>query len=119
MPPPEPAASAVHAVAVALSALTMSLLGVDYYSLVWGMVGAHLALFHAQETMGRIRSVIYIALSTLVGAAVGTGTLSFFSSESRALLIVVSMVGGFGAQKIVTALLSAGLARIEKTGGGS
>ena len=114
---PEPTTSGVHAFALALSALSMSLLGVDYYSLIWGMVGAQVALFQNDTPMGRVRSVIYIALSTLVGAAVGTGTLSFFSSESRALLILISLVGGFGAQKIVTALLNAGLARIERIGG--
>ena len=114
---PEPTTAGVHAFALALSALTMSLLGVDYYSLVWGMVGAQFALFQNDVPMGRVRSVIYIALSTLIGAAVGTGILSIFSSESRALLILVSLVGGFGAQKIVTELLNAGLARIGKMRG--
>lgn len=63
------------------------------------------------------RSVIYIALSTLVGAACGTGALSSISSTSRPLLIIGSLVGGFGAQVIVTALLRASLKRIEKLGG--
>lgn len=113
----DPTITGAHAFATALSALSLALLGVDYYSLIWGMVGAQVALFQNQERMGRVRSVIYIALSTLVGAAVGTGTMSFFSSESRALLIVCSLVGGFGAQKIVAGLLNAGLARIGKMGG--
>lgn len=113
--PPEP--TTTKAIVTGLSGVAMSLLGVDYYSLIWGMVGALWALFLTTERMGRIRSVIYIALSTLIGAAVGTGVVSFMSSDSRALLIVFSLVVGFGAQRIVTALLKVGVDRIEKMGG--
>lgn len=113
---PEPTTTGVHALALALSTISLALLGVDYYSLLWSLVGALLALFQA-EKMGRVRSVIYIALSTLVGAACGTGALSSISSTSRPLLIIGSLVGGFGAQVIVTALLRASVKRIEKLGG--
>lgn len=113
----EPTTAGVHAISLMLSAFFMAVLGVDYYSLIWGMVGALVALFQTEQPMGRVRSVIYIALSTLCGAAIGSGVLSSISSESRALLILLSLVGGFGAQKIVTALLKAGIARIEKMGG--
>lgn len=115
--PPEPTTSGVHAVALTLSAVFMALLGVDYYSLLWGLFGALLALFQNVDRMGRVRSVIFIVLSTLAGAAVGSAVLTSIASESRALLIVFSMVGGFGAQKIVTALLNAGISRIERMGG--
>ena len=114
--PTEPTTGA-HAIALTVSTASIALLGVDHYSLIWGMVGALTALFVKEDSMGRVRSVIYIALSMLVGAAVGTGVLSFFNSESRGMLIVASLIAGFGAQKIVTALLSAGIARIEKIGG--
>ncbi len=114
---PEPTTTGVHAIALGLSALSMALLGVDYYALIWGMIGALVALFHTDQGMGRVRSVIYVALSTLCGAALGTGLLSSISSESRALLNVASLVAGFGAQKIVTALLKAGLKRIDRIGG--
>lgn len=114
----EPTSTAgVNALVLAISAATMALLGVDYYSLVWGMFGAQVALFQNQATMGRVRALVYVALSTLVGAAVGTGTAAFLASKSQPLLILVSLVGGFGAQKIVTALLDAGLARVKKMGG--
>ncbi len=111
----EPTTVAAGAIATA-STVTLAILGVDYYSLIWAMVGTLLALYQA-ERMGRVRSVIYVTLSTLVGAAVGTGTMSFFTSESRGMLIVVSCVSGFGAQVIVTALLKAGVHRIKKLGG--
>jgi len=113
---PEPTTTIAGAIAAGASTITMALLGVDYYSLIWGMVGALLALYQA-EKMGRIRSVIFISLSTLVGAACGTGALSTLQSESRPLLIVFSLVAGFGAQVVVTALLRAGINRIDKLGG--
>lgn len=113
---PEPTTTLAGAIAAGASTITMALLGVDYYSLIWGMVGALLALYQA-EKMGRIRSVIFISLSTLVGAACGTGALDAIKSESKPLLIVFSLVAGFGAQVIVTALLRAGINRIDKLGG--
>jgi hypothetical protein len=113
---PAPTITTADAIAAGASTITLALLGVDYYSLIWGMVGALLALYQA-EKMGRVRSVIFISLSTLVGAACGTGALHTLESTSRPLLIVLSMVAGFGAQVIVTALLRAGLNRIDRLGG--
>lgn len=113
---PEPTITAFSAVAAGASAITLALLGVDYYSLIWGLVGALLALYQA-EPMGRMRSMIFISLSTLVGAACGTGATELVASASRPVLIVSSLVSGYGAQLIVTALLGAGVKRIDKLGG--
>lgn len=115
MPEPTTTLSAA-AVAAAISGVTSALLGVEYYSLIWGMVGALLALYQAAP-MGRLRSVIFVSISTLVGAACGTGAVDSIGSDSRPLLIVASLVAGFGAQLIVTALLRSALSRIEKLGG--
>lgn len=115
---PEPTTSTVlAAVAGGISTITLALLGVDYYSLIWSMVGTLLALYQA-ERMGRLRSVIFVVLSTLIGAALGSGLMDFWGSSSRPVLIAVSLVSGFGAQLIVTALLRAGINRIERLGGG-
>lgn len=99
-----------------LSAFTLSLLGVDYYSLLWALIGALLALYQS-EPMRKWRTMWFIALSTLVGAACGTGGYEVVASNSRPVLIVLSLVAGYGAQLIVTALLGAGVKRIEKLGG--
>lgn len=104
------------AVAATISGFTSALLGVDYYSLIWGMVGALLALYQASP-MGKVRSVVLVSISTLAGAACGTGAVDVMGSESRPLLIVASLVAGFGAQRIVAALLQTTLNRIEKLGG--
>lgn len=94
----------------------MAVLGVDHYSLIWGLVGALLAAYQA-ERMGRIRSVLFVTLSTLFGAASGTAALSTFDSSSRPLLILFCLVAGFGAQTFITALVRVALLRIERLGG--
>lgn len=116
MPEPTTTTTVIGALAGGVSTVTLALLGVDYYSLIWSMVGTLLALYQA-EKMGRIRSVIFVVLSTLIGAALGSGLMDFSGSTSRRVLIAVSLVSGFGAHLIVTALLRAGINRIERLGG--
>ena len=118
----EPTTFAAGVIATA-STVTLAILGVDYYSLIWAMVGALLALYQA-EKMGRIRSVLFVVLSTLIGAALGTVSAVGLQrmaptlfTELRPLLIAASLIAGFGAQLIVTALLRASLSRIGRLGG--
>lgn len=110
---PEPTATIAGALAAGASTVTMALLGVDHYSLVWGLVGALVALYQA-DTMGRVKSVVFVALSTLIGAAAGTGVQAWFETTSRPLLIVASMTGGFGAQAIITTVLRIGLEWLDR-----
>lgn len=105
-------------IAAALSGITLALLGVDYYALLWGLVGAVLALGQAAP-MTRGRAVAYVVLSALVGAALGHALISFTGSISRPMLILGSLVGGAGAQIIIAALIKAVVTRVEKTGGGA
>jgi hypothetical protein len=92
-----------------LSSVLLTLFGVDYYALMWGLVGACLASTR--------RALIYVALSTLIGAALGTTAVEFFRTTHRAFLITGSLVGGAGAQVLVGALLQLALTRIKKMGG--
>ncbi len=112
----EPTTLTAGTLAAAASAITLALFGVDYYSLLYGFVGALLALSEA-GTMGRRRAVIYVALSTLVGGAFGNAAVTFFGSTARPFLILGCLIGGAGAQLLVSALLTAALKRIEKLGG--
>ena len=97
----EPTMTLAPVLAASASTITLALIGVDHYSLVWGLVGALLALYQA-ETMGRIKSVTFVALSTLIGAALGTAAQEWWGGTSRPLLILASLTGGFGAQAIIT-----------------
>lgn len=126
---PEPTSTtsaAAGMIAGNASTITLALLGVDYYSLIWSMVGTLLALYQA-EKMGRWRSIFFVVLSTLIGAALGTlgaAVVAYFVADDkiiaaagRPLLMGASLLAGFGAQLIVTALLRAGLSRIDRLGG--
>ena len=107
--------TAVAAYAAAASGITLAVLGVDYYSLVYGMVGAFLALGSAGD-MGKGRAVAYVILSTIVGAALGTAAVEFFSVTSKAALFVGCVVGGAGSQTLVGAFIKAVVKRIDNEG---
>lgn len=100
----------------AISSATVTLLGVDYYAVLWGFVGAMLALTQV-ERMERRRALVYVALSTLIGAACGTAAIAYTNQPVRAFLILASIVGGFGANVIISALLQVALNRIKGLGG--
>jgi predicted lysophospholipase L1 biosynthesis ABC-type transport system permease subunit len=108
----EPTTPTAAALAASLSGVTLALLGVDYYSLLYANVGALMAL-HQAEAMGRVRAVIFVVLCTLVGAALGNAALALFGTTNRALLLVGCIIGGFGAQAILTRLLKHTLGRID------
>ena len=112
----EPTTTTVSVLAATASTISLALLGVDYYSLVWAMFGAMLAVYQS-EKLGRVRAVAFVFLSTLIGAACGTAVLEWAASTSRPLLILASLVAGSGAQLLVKALLQASLRQIGKLGG--
>jgi hypothetical protein len=101
---PEPTAVTAGAVAAAMSAASLALFGVDYYSLLYGLVGALLALPHVEQ-MGRGRAVLFVVLSTLAGAAMGNGLTAYLDSKSRPLLIAGCLAGGILAQAFAGLLL--------------
>lgn len=103
---PDPAITA-GSIAAAVSTVTLAVLGVDYYSLLYGLVGALLALSQA-GAMGRGRAIVYVSLSTLVGAVIGNFVVAYLDSKSRHILIFGCLIGGILAQVIVAAVLKAG-----------
>lgn len=102
--------------AAAISTASLALIGVSHYALLWAFVGVGYALFEGRS-MSTMRAVIYVVFSTLIGAALGTGVVALFDSASRAVLIVSSLVGGYGMQAILARATHAVLARIDKAGG--
>lgn len=99
------------------SAVTMALFGVDHYAMLYGFVGAIMALPVSDQRLGVRRAVLSVVLSTLAGAAIGVAATELFESASRGALFVSAAVGGAGAQSIIAALLRAAIARIERIGG--
>jgi hypothetical protein len=104
------------AIIAGLSSIIMTLFGVEYYALVWGLVGALLALTQI-ESMPIRQAVLHVTLSTLIGAALGSAGVEFFSATHRVFLIIGSLVGGAGAQILVGEIIKSLLARIKKLGG--
>lgn len=107
----EPTTQTIAALAASISGISLALLGVDSYSLLYGMVGALFALFEA-ERMGRLRAVVFVVLSTVGGAALGEGLLSITVIHSKTLTFVGCIVCGYGTQAILARLLRRSLDRI-------
>lgn len=114
----EPITTTAGSVTAAISVVTLALFGVDYYSLLYGLVGALVGLSQA-AAMARLAAVVHIAMSTILGAAFGNAALALFGTTSRPLLIMGCLIGGAGAQLIVAAAIKAVLSRIELFGGGA
>lgn len=96
----EPTSTTLAGYAAAASGVTLALLGVDYHSLLYGFVGALLAISNS-ERMTRARAVVYAVLSTLTGAVIGNAAVAFFETTNRSMLIFGCLIGGAGAQGFV------------------
>lgn len=101
----------------AFSVGTLALFGVDHYALIWGFVGALVALFQHRERMGAFRAITFVMLSTLSGAAMATWGITYLDTGTRPVLIGMSLVAGFGAQLLLTALIRNAIHRINQIGG--
>lgn len=101
---PEPTTFTAGAITAAISAATMAFFGVDYYSLLYGVIGALLALPHVEQ-MGRVRAMVFVILSTLAGAVIGNGFVLWIDTKSRGALFLSCLVGGLAAQAMAGQLL--------------
>lgn len=103
------------ALAAAASGITLALLGVDYYSLLGGLLGAMLAMSKTDATTSRLKSIGAVALTCLVGAILGSAAVALLGGHtSRAVLVAVSLVCAAGAQRLVARLLDLFEAKIGK-----
>lgn len=115
----EPTSTATaSALAASISGLTLALLGVDYYALMWALVGALVAVTQA-ASMGRQRAFLFVVLSTMAGAALGGGVHDLMGGSGRPVLVLASLVGGFGAQALLGRAVAAVMRRIDRDVGGS
>lgn len=117
--------AALAAMAAAASAVSLALFGVDYYSLLYALIGALMALARSDQ-MSRGRAVLYVLLSTFAGAVIGNVVASYWEHPTRIALIALCLVGGLIAQVVATVILrvAPGLTekavrRIERAFGGS
>lgn len=108
--------SVLAAMVAALSQALLTLFGVDYYAMTWAFVGSLAALTQA-GTMTRGRAFVYVLLSTMVGAAFGSAAVVYLDAKPKVILLLCSLVGGFGWQLIMSALVQAVVSRIKTIGG--
>lgn len=104
------------AFAAAASATTLALLGVDYYALLWAFIGALAALWQA-GTMRRYVAVLFVALSTLLGAAMGSAAVLVIGTNHLPVLILACLVCGAGAQVLLGAAIKRVAELIANLGG--
>lgn len=111
MQPHPDASSTVISVAIATF---LSLLGVPTYTLVWGLIGAVLATLLRSAEVGRVKGALIVIFSAAVAAALGAASGELTDKPSRAIITAVCAVVGFGAQAILSALVSAGVSNIQR-----
>lgn len=113
---PEPTTTSVASVAAAISSVTLALLGVDYHSLLYGLVGALIAVGQSEHTV-RWKAVVSVVLSTIAGSVLGTVAVEAFNLTGKTSLLLGCIVGGAGAQALVLGLVNVANSQIERIGG--
>ena len=103
---PEPTSASLAGAAALMSAFTMALFGVDYYSLLYALIGALCALSRSEQ-MGRGRAVLYVMLSTLIGAVIGNLAAGYLVQQPKWVLFGLCLVGGLTAQAVASAIFRA------------
>jgi hypothetical protein len=111
----EPTTSAAVLAGAWLSSAVLSLLGVEYFALVWGVGGAVFALtLTSPET--RKAAIVSVLSSALAGAALGSAIAAQLGGGKQAM-IALSFLVAAGAKPIVSAAIKALENRITKVGG--
>ena len=108
--------STILKIIVGFSSYTMVLFGVDYYALVYALIGTMLLLSKLPKTT-RLRAIGYVALSTISGAAAGNLTVEYFDTVSKFALFVACMVCGGGAHLLLSTAIDALVNRTRQAGG--
>lgn len=92
----------------------LSLLGVPPYTLIWGLIGAvFMMLVHTSE-IGRVKAFFIVLVSAAIASAFGVLSGEWSDKPSRALITVVCIVTGFGAQAVLSAVVAASVSNIKR-----
>jgi len=112
---------------LAISSITVRLLGFDYYAGVGAAIGAGCSVLWTlpKDEVNKWKIIAFAVVSTLVGGIAGTVLASFLPAPPqnvvRPVLMLCTLVCAFGAQKFLTAITdggaSAARAAAERLGG--
>jgi len=110
---------AAQAAGASITALSIALIGVPYIALLWGFIGAAVALvLTGPETpKGAMLSVL---AAGLVGAAGGHAAAEYVTGHAQvggSVLVITSLLIGAGAKPILGAAIAAVIVAIGRFGG--
>lgn len=111
----EPTTATAATFTAAASTVTLAVLGVDYYSLTYGLIGALFAVSHLAR-MHWARVVGFVMLSTVLGAMLGSAAIEFTGTTSRTMLILACAIGGAGSHGFMAALIKLVQTKINRVG---
>jgi len=114
----DPAVHVAAAYATSASAISLAIIGVDYYAIVWGLLGA-LSMLALTAPVTRTRAVLTVMASTACAAAMSHFLVGLIAEdkESRSAIIAVAFVLGAGAQPVLLEVIEAIVTRIRAWGG--
>jgi hypothetical protein len=113
----DPTVNMAAAYAASASAISLALIGVDYYAIVWGLLGA-LSMLALTAPVTRARAMVTVAASTACAAALAHFLVDMAGGEgNRSAIIAVAFVLGAGAQPVLLAMVETIVARIRAAGG--
>lgn len=101
----------------AISAVTLTLVGVDYYGIVWALLGALYNVYGRQSPDSKLKTTAFIILSTLIGAGLGMAAAAVIGVTVKIVASVCCLIGGYGIQQILESLKKATTSRIDRMGG--
>lgn len=114
----DPTANAAAAYAASVSAISLAIIGVDYYAIVWGLLGA-LSMLALTAPVTRTRAVFTVMASTACAAAMSHFLVGLVAEDegSRSAVIAVAFVLGAGAQPLLLEMVESIVMRIRTWGG--
>lgn len=89
-----------------VSAYLASTLGLNYFAVVWAFIGAMVALTRIQK-MNRTRALVYVMLSTLIGALLSTFAADWWKVQVPSAIAFMALLGGMSWQRLTAAAVLA------------
>lgn len=105
------------AIIAAISAWLLSVLGVEYYALLYATIAASSMLLFSNAKTSRKKALMVTLSSALLGAAMGTALAEHLNAGSRSMLMLSCILCASGTRPLIAAGVNALVARIEKTAG--
>jgi hypothetical protein len=111
--------TAAQAVGSSVTAVTLAAIGLPHLALVWGFVGAAVAIVLTPPE-SKERALLTVFASGLVGAAGGSAAADYIAGQavaSGSVLVVASLLIGAGAKPLLQKGIEVITALLDRIGG--